>query len=269
MRVPFTLSDYSITVFVNGKMRTVLSGNKNFDALKDHLKSTEHDIDLIVKLSDREETIRQSSVGSKVTVKDGTVYYDGQEVYGALTNKLLNLLDQGFDATPWIKFLENLMGNPSYRSRKCLYEFLDHFNAPITPEGNFIAFKRVGSNWKDLHSGTYDNSIGTVVKMDRAKVDDDPQHTCSSGLHVCADEYLKGYATGCNTRTLVVEVNPANVVAVPYDYNFSKMRVCEYKVLAEIDPKDIPDILEDEMYGDYTWDCTQEYDYTEEEARDW
>jgi hypothetical protein len=57
----------------------------------------------------------------------------------------------------------------------------------------------------------------------------------------------------------VVEVNPANVVAVPYDYNFSKMRVCEYKVLTEIEPKEIPDILSEEMY---------DFD-TKEELDDW
>lgn len=251
MRVPYTLSDHSITVFVDGKMRTVLSGSKNFDLLYAHLKGAEHDAKTILKLSDREETIRQSSAGSKVEVHDGIVTYNGEVVYGAVTDKLLDLLDAGFDAGPWIKFLEKLMDNPSYRSRKCLYEFLDHFNAPITPEGNFIAFKRVRSDWKDIHSGTMDNSIGSTVKMDRAKVDDDPQHTCSSGLHVCADEYLRGYASEHGNRTLVVEVNPANVVAVPYDYNFSKMRVCEYKVLAEIEPKQIPDILSGSMYGDY------------------
>ncbi len=259
MRVPFTLSDHSITTFVEGKMRTVLSGSKNFDSLREHLKGADHDAATIIRLSDREETIRQSAAGSKVEVLNGAVYYNGEVVYSALTDKLLNLLDQGFDAGPWVLFLGKLMDNPSYRSRKCLYEFLDHFNAPITPEGNFIAFKRVGSNWKDLHTGTMDNSLGTVVKMDRSKVDDDPQHTCSSGLHVCADEYLKDYACGENNRTLVVEVNPANVVAVPYDYNFSKMRVCEYKVLAEIDPKKIPDILEDDMY-DYESDWSWDYD---------
>ncbi len=260
MRVPFTLSDYSITVFVDGKMRTVLSGTKNFDLLYEHLKSADHDLATVLRLSDREETVRASAAGSKVQVLDGAVYYDGEILHNALTDKLLNLLDDGFDATPWIKFLENLMNNPSFRSRNCLYGFLERFNAPITPEGNFIAFKRVGHDWMDLHSRTYNNSIGNVIKMDRAKVDDDPQHTCSSGLHVCADEYLKGYATGSNARTLVVEVNPANVVAVPYDYNFSKMRVCEYKVLAEIEPKQIPDILSEGVYG-YDNEAPYEHDY--------
>jgi hypothetical protein len=256
MRVSYTLSNESITVFVSGKMRTVLSGNKSFEKLREHLRGPKHDAATILALSDREETIRQSA-GTSVEVINGTVYYKGEELHNALTNKLLNLLDDGFDATPWIKFLEKLMDNPSYRSRNCLYGFLDKFSAPITPEGNFIAFKRVGSNWKDLHTGKMDNSLGTTVNMDRSKVDDDPRRTCSSGLHVCADEYLKGYATGPDNRTLVVEVNPANVVAVPYDYNFSKMRVCEYKVLAEIEPKEILDILSEQVYD---FDVREELD---------
>ena len=94
-----------------------------------------------------------------------------------------------------------------------------------------------------------DNSVGTVVKMDRTKVDDDPQHTCSSGLHVCADSYLDGFADAAQSRTVVVEVDPSNVVAVPYDYNFAKMRVCEYTVLTEVDPADIRDVLKQAMYG--------------------
>jgi hypothetical protein len=248
MRVPFTTSDQSITVFVDGKVRTVLSGNKNFHTLRDHLKGSDHDVDLIIRLSDREATVRSQVGNSGVTIEDGTVYYRNEEIHNSLTDKLLDLLDEGFNPGPWIKFLENLMSNPSFRSRSCLYDFLSHFNAPITPDGKFIAFKRVGKNWKDIHSGTMDNSVGRVVEMDRHMVDDDPQHTCSSGLHVCADEYLKGYATADSNRTLAVEVDPADVVAVPYDYNFSKMRVCRYKVLCEIDPKEIPDILSNPLY---------------------
>ena len=116
MRVPYTLSDQSITVFVNGKMRTVLAGNKNFETLKAHLREGEHDANLILKLSDREETVRQSA-GKHVEVIAGTVYYKGEEVHNALSDKLLDMIDQGFDATPWAKFLEKLMANPSYRSR--------------------------------------------------------------------------------------------------------------------------------------------------------
>jgi hypothetical protein len=263
MRVPFTISAQNITVFVDGKIRTVLSGNRNFHILSDHLKGSDHDVGLILRLSDREATVRSHLGNSSVTVEDGVVYYKGEEIHNAVTDKLLNLLDDGFDAGPWIKFLENLMANPSFRSRSCLYNFLDHFNAPITPDGKFIAFKRVRSDWKDIHSGTMDNSLGRVVEMDRSRVDDDPQHTCSSGLHVCADEYLSGYATTESNRTLAVEVNPADVVAVPYDYNFAKMRVCRYKVLSEIDPQKIPDILSEPVYDASGYDLNEYYSPSE------
>jgi hypothetical protein len=54
-------------------------------------------------------------------------------------------------------------------------------------------------------------------------------------------------------------------VAVPYDYNFAKMRVCEYKVAAEIDPKTIPQVLDSEMYGEYVIeDDFNEPDFGEE-----
>lgn len=243
MRYPFTCSDHSINVFVGGKLRTVLSGHTNFKKLWEHLKGADHDEATIIRLSDREQAVRDSTKNSKVEVKNGEVLYEGQPVHNSLTEKLLHLMDEGFDAGPWIKFLENLMDNPSYRSRKCLYDFLEHFNAPITPDGKFIAFKRVGHDYYDLHSHTMLNEVGTTVKMDRRQVDEDPNRTCSAGLHVCADEYLKGYATGQNARTLVVAVNPANVVAVPADYNFAKMRVCEYDVIEEIGNDQIQETL--------------------------
>jgi hypothetical protein len=251
MRIPYTLSDYSATVFADGKVLTIMSGHKNFEKLREELKSSDHDVPTIIKLMDREDHIRQSVSGTDVEVLQGTVYYKGEEVHNALTDKLLDMMDDGHDATPWVRFLENLMLNPSYRSRECLYQFLEQFDAPITPDGKFIAFKRISKNWKDIHSGKFDNSIGTVVQMDRAMVDDDPQHTCSAGLHICADKYLQHFADAASSRTVVVEVNPAHVVAVPYDYDFAKMRVCEYKVLAEIQPEKISDILDSHMYGEY------------------
>jgi hypothetical protein len=85
--------------------------------------------------------------------------------------------------------------------------------------------------------------------MDRSNVDDDSQRTCSSGLHVCADSYLDGFANSVNNRTVVVKVNPRDVVAVPYDYNFAKMRCCRYEVISEItDAATIEHIKESNYY---------------------
>jgi len=132
----------------------------------------------------------------------------------------------------WIKFLENLMENPGYRSRNCLYNFLSHWSAPITEDGCFLAYKNVNNNYTDVHTGTFDNSIGTTVSMPRRDVNDDPNQTCSSGLHVAAPSYLPSFAPG--RRTIVCKINPRDVVAVPTDYSHAKMRVCQYEVVDEV-----------------------------------
>lgn len=255
MQVPFTLSNESLSVFANGKMHTIRNSHPNYDKVVEHLQQAEHDEHVLEELCNVEIAARNYTSGfDRVEVKYGQVFYDGKPLHNTLTEKMLNLMSLGFDITPWTKFLENLMENPSYRSRESLYDFLEHFNAPITPDGCFIAFKRVRSDFKDIHSGTYDNSPGAVVSMDRSQVDDDNQRTCSAGLHVCADEYLKGYATGYNYRTMVVKVNPRDVVSVPYDYNFSKMRTCQYQVLHEIAAPKVEELLDLEYYADEDWE---------------
>ena len=269
-QVPYNITPDSITVFCNGRMHTVLADRRTeYEELAEHLRGGDHDPAVIENLANREVFVSKKVAGvNGVEVKHGTVFYMGDPIHSTLTSKLLRMLDEGYDVTPWTNFLGRLMLNPSYRSRESLYDFLDHFNAPITPEGKFIAFKRIRQDWTDVHTGKFDNSIGTRVQMPRHLVDDDNQRTCSAGLHVCADEYLSGFATGSSYRTVVVEVCPSDVVSVPYDYNFSKMRCCEYKVLAEIDSGEVDAVLEEEVYGyDYEGYGVSDYDdyYDEEE----
>lgn len=259
MQVPFTLSNESLSVFANGKMHTIRNSHRNYDLVVEHLKEGDHDEHLLEELCSVEVAARNYTSGhDNVEVKWGQVFYKGSPVHNTLTEKLLGLMDLLLDVTPWVRFLENLMENPSYRSRESLYDFLEHFNAPITPDGCFIAFKRVREDFKDIHSGKFDNSPGTVVTMQRSQVDDDNQRTCSAGLHVCADEYLKGYATGSGYRTVAVKVNPRDVVSVPYDYNFSKMRTCAYEVLNEVEARDIEDLLTELIFEDFhgDWDLS-------------
>lgn len=232
MRIPFTISADSLTALVDGRIYTIPSTDASFAAAKDHLRG-EHDAAEFINIIDKPKMIAAKS-GGMVDVADGEVLYQGVALHNTLTDKLLTLLAEGFDITPWKNFLENLMKNPSYKSRESLYDFLTHFNAPITEDGCFVAFKRVRPDFKDIYSGRYDNSPGTTVVMDRTTVDDDSSRTCSAGLHVAASSYLDGYADWENSNTVVCKVNPRDVVAVPYDYNFSKMRVCQYEVIGQI-----------------------------------
>lgn len=232
MRIPFTISADSLTALVDGRIYTIPSNDPSFADAKAHLRG-EHDVEAFINIIDKPKMIAAKS-GGLVEVSDGEVLYQGAPLHNTLTDKLLSMLSEGFDITPWKNFLENLMKNPSYKSRESLYDFLEHFSAPITEDGCFIAFKRVRPDFKDIHSGTFDNSPGTTVVMDRTQVDDDSRRTCSSGLHVAASSYLDGFASWENSKTVVVKVNPRDVVAVPHDYNYSKMRVCQYEVIAEV-----------------------------------
>jgi hypothetical protein len=114
-----------------------------------------------------------------------------------------------------------------------LFKFLEHNGHPITTEGNFIAYRAVRSDFKDKHTGTIDNSIGSVVFIPRSQVDDNPNNTCSHGLHVATLSYAQGQFATAGDVVLDVEVDPSDVVAVPTDYNGTKMRVCRFKVVAQ------------------------------------
>jgi len=68
--------------------------------------------------------------------------------------------------------------------------------------------------------------------MERNSVDDNPNNTCSTGLHFCSLEYLKGF-WGTSGHTMIIKINPMDVVSIPVDYDNSKGRCCRYVVVDE------------------------------------
>ena len=170
---------------------------------------------------------------SKLYNKDGVklennqLVIDGEVIKGVLAERIVALQKEGLPIDSLVKFTKKLKLNPSFNSREQLYKFLEHNGHPITTEGNFIAYRGVTSDFKDKHTGKFDNSPGSVCEMPRDEVDDNPNNTCSSGLHVACFDYAKGFSE----TTVEVEVDPADVVCVPTDYNGTKMRVCKFKVV--------------------------------------
>jgi hypothetical protein len=67
--------------------------------------------------------------------------------------------------------------------------------------------------------------------MARNKVDDNQNNTCSQGLHFCSEGYLKHFG---GARTVIVKINPRDVVSIPNDYNQTKGRACRYEVIGEV-----------------------------------
>ena len=171
----------------------------------------------------------------QIKVEKGRVKIGEDRIPLFLAKKILEFKKSKLPYKPLLKFWSNLKSNPSKASKENLYEFLEKNNYPITDNGNFIAYKKVtlvDGVLKDSYTKTIDNSVGKVVKMKRSEVDDNPEQTCSNGLHAAAWNYAYGFDGNVLVEVLV---NPKNVVAVPRDYNAQKMRVCEYKVIRELD----------------------------------
>lgn len=222
-----------IHLVINGAPVAVAKSDKHFGDVVEALKrkaTAEEILDILESEKRRMEAAVQVAPG--IEIKGGQLYYENEPVAGVLGERMSQMLDEGFDLTPMAMFLQNLMQNPSMRVVEHLYGFLEHGHNPITDDGCFLAYKAVRDNYKDIHSGTFDNSIGQVVKMPRNRVNEDPNQTCSAGLHVCSYDYLPHFSHA-NGHVMVCKINPANVVAVPTDYNNTKMRVCEYEVVGE------------------------------------
>lgn len=80
--------------------------------------------------------------------------------------------------------------------------------------------------YTDSYSKSTEIIIGKKVSMDRSLCDSSPNRTCSTGLHIGSRDWLKKNIFG--DVTLLTLINPADVVAIPYDYISGKMRVCAY-----------------------------------------
>ena len=137
-----------------------------------------------------------------------------------------------------INFLQKLQESNSYHILEELLDFIQYNDIEIADDGNVICYKVVDENYKDIYTHTIDNSVGQVVKMNRNRVSDDRNKSCSFGLHVASLQYLKSSCYGCdspNNHLMKLSVHPKDFVSVPYDYNGAKARVCEYTVIEEID----------------------------------
>lgn len=231
-RAPHTFSGDTLSVFAGNDLHTIPKEHPGYAELVIYLGENEdHDDIHILDLIDLKSMLSRLTAGKVVVVGD-TVLYNGLPIHTTCTDKLLAMLDAGENAGPWANFIDNVMRNPTERARECLYDFLAHNDTPLTEDGCFLAWKYVTAEFKDAYTQTYDNSPGKTVEMLRKDVDDDPDRTCSSGLHCCGSSYLGGYSS--NAKVVKVKVNPRDVVAVPREYQFNKMRVCRYVVLEEV-----------------------------------
>jgi hypothetical protein len=230
MAYSYLIQGKNIVVVIDNKPYTITSTHIGYEKLKQAIKDS--DWDTVKAVVDPVKEILNYGAGH-VAVQGSKVFYKDRELVGVMTARLIDMYQEGFPVEPLILFMENLMQNPSKRAVEELYTFLEKGKLPITPDGHFLAYKKVRPDFKDIHSGTMNNSPGQVVEMERNEVDDDQNRTCSAGLHFCSKDYLDHFG-GSDSRTVILKINPADVVSIPADYNATKGRACRYEVLGEL-----------------------------------
>ena len=220
-----------ITAIIEGTVYTVDTDHPNHGKALNAIR--EGDYAAFLDCVDLSRKVRNYVHNSSVEVKDGVIVFDGEVVHNTLTKRVISFMQQDLPFKPLLNFLCNLMENPSKRAVDELYDFLDVGELPITEDGHFLAFKNVRANYMDIHSGTFDNSVGKVCQMKRNAVDEDKDRTCSYGLHFCSIAYLPSFSDCNGGHTMIVKINPRDVVAIPADYNNTKGRCCRYEVVGE------------------------------------
>lgn len=243
MNIPtLIIPGQSVTVMLPGKTLTAKNDHPKFNDILKLIGDPDGEVKVLESLFDLAKPVRDYvGVNGKITVKNGAVLFDGVPVHNYTTEKIVQFMELGLPVTPIINFLDRLMANPSKRSVDELYRFLVHKNMPLTADGHFRAYKGVGPNYLDKWSGKFSNHVGAELKMLRNAVDDDARQACSYGFHAGSLKYAADYA-GSDGHLMVVEIDPADVVSVPFDCDGQKLRTSRYVVVDEIkDRQPLPD----------------------------
>lgn len=236
-------NDGTVTAVVSDQTYCFGKSHPNYTKLIGYLKTNnvehfEAAYDIISKVN--------SYCEGYVNCQDGSLSWDGIKMPDMFTGTILDMIKQGFPFEPMLNFLDNLSQNPSDHAVVELFDFMENKNMPITYDGHFLAYKAVRNDYKDIYSGTFNNNIGDVCSVPRNKVDNNRNNGCGHGLHVGAIDYAKSYGGidlddidgGGNdggNRLMICKVNPRDVVSVPSDSKFQKLRCCRYEVVAEFD----------------------------------
>ena len=228
MAYPFLIQGNNIVVVIGNKSHTISKTHITYNKVLEAIKA--EDWDSLPDIIEPKKVVLNYGAGN-VSIQGETLFWKGKELNTGLSVRMINMLQEGFPIEPMVNFMENLYKNPSHRAVTELYDFLEKNALPITPDGHFLAYKKVRANYTDCHTGTMDNSVGKIVEMERHEVNDNKDITCSTGLHFCGMSYLSSFS---GERTVIVKINPADVVSIPSDYNNAKGRACRYEVIGEL-----------------------------------
>jgi hypothetical protein len=252
---------------------TVVVDNQNYIVEPSHPEYI--GLRLCIKNGDGAEFLRLMQTGHTIEnwsegdfeFVDGFLFYDGEPVRKVITQRIMQMKKEGWDHQPMLKFLSNLYENVSHRAVNEFYDWIQHKGLAITPEGYILGYKGVdvydGVDQDDLNGNaltqgdlvdkytgcSHRNNVGDTVTMKRRRVDDNCNNGCGSGLHAGTYEYACNWA-GHGGKVVLVKIDPRNVVSIPTDCDFQKLRCSEYEVVGVAREVIESAVVEDSYFDD-------------------
>lgn len=234
----------------NGETLVIAGDNKNYSEVVRGLVEQDLTDDELVALIAPFAAIysKLTKLSERVSRKGSRLLFDGDVVDNALTKFIIDAMNEGNDEVwkAYIAFMEKLYQNPSEESRKHFFHYIEDNGLQLTPDGDAVLYKGTKEDGKSTVQGYgivngvevehdyLQNSLGAIIEIPRSKVDPNRSSECSVGLHVGAFEYVTGRFHGTWPQMWTVLVNPRDVVAVPHDYQSSKIRVTRYVVVQDL-----------------------------------
>ena len=285
---PYIIQGKNIVVVIGNTPHTFSATHMFYERIKQAIKEDKWDI--VDELIDPKKTVINYGNGN-IEIQGDALFWKGNPLHNTLTMRIIRMYQEGFSIEPMVLFMENLMKNPSKRAVDELYGFLESGELPITPDGHFLAYKRVGGDFLDLHSHSVLNKPAemlttkdlafiegqqgarnevtvevidgvTTVWMERNEVDDDKDRTCSAGLHFCSQSYLPHFGAYGDNHVVILKLNPRDVVSIPSDYNDAKGRAARYQVVGVLGEEQTLEGAATEDFGvaDVVSSVKQDYD---------
>lgn len=234
MEYAYTIQPNSISIHFSDGAAFVLSADRpEFSKAKEAIKRGSDAAELRGIVDTVKKVSEATNTGLLKVTRDG-VYFNGTLVDTPLTQRIMWFVEEQLPMRPLMNFAEKLFQNTRRSAVLSLYSFIEANDIPITEDGDFIVYKKVRGDYKDIHSGTYDNSVGSRPRVMPWEVEENRDITCAKGLHVCSRAYLPHFGSCSGDRVVICKVDPRDVVVVPNDYNNAKMRTCGYEVIGEL-----------------------------------
>ena len=250
----YTLSSDTLTMFVKNRPYVIHNSHPSWPKMMDIIKGVvdqPSDDELIELLSVR-EAMKKAISDERVTVGYDGIYFQGNLLTGYMAERIFQMSRQGLQIDPWIKFLDKMMDHHSKQIFDDLFAWMEASRMPVTPDGNFIAYKKVNTDYRSFHASPDGSHLlhtkGEVVEMPRREVDDRRERTCSTGLHFASYDYAANSYYGGRGRMIVLEIDPRDVVSIPTDYNQQKGRAARYKMIDELEDMHVDPLTDTLVY---------------------